>query len=325
MGGNRTGLKTGARTGSARNIRLGSASMFALGDPTGQLFQTSRMNPSKYASKSVARPLFQYLYYHEGDIRKALDLCEAVIKSRATQTGWWWHTQKSRCLLALGNARSAEQPLRNALIQCPHPDTVLLLARVYIKIDQPLAALEVCRAALERLPGESMLLTQQARIFELLTNLQSSVRMYRQIVKIEPMNTEALACIAVNYFYNNQPETALLYYRRILAMGAHSAELYCNIGLCCLYGGQFDLVLACFQRALRLVSTPEQRADIWYNLSFVALVSKNKHFFQITLTFNQIIFCCINYRNLSLINYRYDSVQSDNFFSTELSVEILFS
>lgn len=149
---------------------------------------------------------------------------------------------------------------------------MLLLARVYIKIDQPLAALEVCRAALDRLPGEVSLLVQQARILELLNNLSASVRMYRQVAKLEGMNTESLACIAVHHFYGNQPEMSLLYYRRILSMGAHSCELYCNLGLCCLYGGQLDLVLPCFQRALRLVTSAEQKADIWYNLSFVALV-----------------------------------------------------
>lgn len=273
MNGNRTGMRTGGRTGSAMNIRLGTASMFALGDPTGPLFQSSRLHPSKFAEKPVARPLFQFLYYHEGDVRKALDLCEAVSSLRGPLTGWWWNTQKARCHLALGNARNAEQPLRTALGQCPHPDTVLLLARVYIKIDQPLAALEICRGAIEKLPGETSLLVQQARIFELLTNLTASVRMYRQIAQIEAMNSEALACIAVHHFYGNQPEMALLYYRRILSMGVHSPELYCNIGLCCLYGGQLDLVLGCFQRALRLVATPEQKADIWYNLSYVGLVS----------------------------------------------------
>lgn len=55
-------------------------------------------------------------------------------------------------------------------------------------------------------------------------------------------------------------------------MGVQSCELYCNIGLCCLYGGQLDLVLPCFQRAMRVTGTPEQRADLWYNLSFVAMV-----------------------------------------------------
>lgn len=64
---------------------------------------------------------------------------------------------------------------------------------------------------------------------------------------------------------------ALVYYRRILSMGANTAEIYCNIGLCCLYGGQLDLVFSCFQRALRLATSPEQKADIWYNISFIGL------------------------------------------------------
>lgn len=59
-------------------------------------------------------------------------------------------------------------------------------------------------------------------------------------------------------------------------MGAHSCELFCNLGLCCMYGGQLDLVFPCFQRAIRLATTPEQRADVWYNLSFVALVCFQK-------------------------------------------------
>lgn len=65
----------------------------------------------------------------------------------------------------------------------------------------------------------------------------------------------------------------LTFYRRILSLGVHSAELYCNIALCCLYGGQIDLVLPCFQRALAAAKTTDQKADIWYNLSFVAIVS----------------------------------------------------
>jgi len=56
-------------------------------------------------------------------------------------------------------------------------------------------------------------------------------------------------------------------------MGAHSAELYNNLGLCCLYSQQLDLTLACFQRALDLAIDPLIKADVWYNLSYVAIVS----------------------------------------------------
>lgn len=55
-------------------------------------------------------------------------------------------------------------------------------------------------------------------------------------------------------------------------MGALSAELFNNLALCCLYSRQLDLVHSCFQRALQMTTTPEQRADVWYNLSFVAMV-----------------------------------------------------
>ncbi|XP_035772907.1 tetratricopeptide repeat protein 8-like [Anopheles albimanus] len=293
--GNRTAPRTASRTagGSARQMRLGSASMFAAGDPTGPLFHISRLHPDKYADReTLSKPLFQYLYYHEGDIRKAMALCDAVLNRGRLRSGlgpgsqdrpvdsgsdWWWNTQKARCLIAIGSPREAEPYLRQALPELLHPDVVLLLARIYVKIDQPMAALEVCRAALEKLPHEITLLTQQARILELVGNLTTSVRRYRQIAVLDPMNTEALACIAVSYFYANQPETALLYYRRILALGAHSAELYCNIGLCCLYGGQLDLVFPCFQRALRMATGNELRADIWYNLSFVALTTGDIH------------------------------------------------
>lgn len=56
-------------------------------------------------------------------------------------------------------------------------------------------------------------------------------------------------------------------------MGAHSAELYNNLGLCCLFSQQLDLTLACFQRALDLAIDSPIRAEVWYNISHVAIVS----------------------------------------------------
>lgn len=209
----RTALRTGTRSGSARNIRLGSASMFAFGDPSASLFQSSRLNPVQYIQKPSAKTLFQFLYYHEGDTRKALDLCKALAENRKNDMSWWWSTQIGRCYISLGNPRAAEQPLRLSMRKFPHTDTALLLARVYLKIDQPLPAIDVLSSVLTIFPNEVALLTQQGRILELMGNLQASVRIYRQIAKHEPINSEALACIAVHHFYGNQPEMSLLYYR----------------------------------------------------------------------------------------------------------------
>lgn len=103
--------------------------------------------------------------------------------------------------------------MRDSLQKFSHIDTALLLARVYVKIDQPLAAIDILENALKKFPGEVSLMTHQARILELMDNLQTSVRMHRHIAQLEPINSEALACIAVHHFYGNQPETSLLYYR----------------------------------------------------------------------------------------------------------------
>lgn len=103
LSGNRTALQTG-RVNTARNIRLGSASIFALADNT---FNMSRLNPSVFATKpTVAKILFQFLYYHEGDVKKALDLCNAVMELNKTEAGWWWLTQKGLILITFERLRS---------------------------------------------------------------------------------------------------------------------------------------------------------------------------------------------------------------------------
>lgn len=54
-------------------------------------------------------------------------------------------------------------------------------------------------------------------------------------------------------------------------MGVYNAELFNNLGLCCFYAQQYDHVISCFERAISL-STDENMADIWYNISHIALV-----------------------------------------------------
>lgn len=52
-----------------------------------------------------------------------------------------------------------------------------------------------------------------SRIFEGLNNMPMSVKYYKQILKQDATCMEAIACMGVNHFYNDQPEVALLFYR----------------------------------------------------------------------------------------------------------------
>ena len=73
---------------------------------------------------------------------------------------------------------------------------------------------------------------------------------------------EGIACIGMNHFYSDQPELSLRFYRRLLQMGVNNAELFNNLGLCCFYAQQYDMTLACMERALSL-ATDDTEADVW--------------------------------------------------------------
>lgn len=55
-------------------------------------------------------------------------------------------------------------------------------------------------------------------------------------------------------------------------MGVYNCQLYNNLGLCCFYAQQYDMTLSSFERALALVASDEEQADVWYNIGHVAVV-----------------------------------------------------
>ncbi|XP_076665274.1 tetratricopeptide repeat protein 8 [Andrena cerasifolii] len=258
---------------SGRSVRLGTASM--LTEPGGPFIQLSRLNISKYAGQpSIAKPLFEYIYYHEHDVRYALDL--AVQATQVCQyKDWWWKVQLGKCYYSLGLIRDAEQQFKSALKDCKAIETILRLVRVYIRLDQPLAALDACKRGLEYFPNDVNILTEMGRIFDGLNNTTMSLKYYKIVAQEDASQTEAIASIGMHHFYNDQPELALRYYRRLLQMGVYNVELFNNLGLCCFYAQQYDHVISCFERALNL-STDENIADVWYNISHIALTVGDK-------------------------------------------------
>lgn len=117
---------------SARAIRLGTAAILSQKD--GPFVQVSRLNFSKYAkSPQLAKPLFEYLFYHEGDVRNAMEL--AVQATQACEfKDWWWKIQLSKCYVSLNLIRDGEQQLRSATKQHQSVETFIRLIRVYIRL-----------------------------------------------------------------------------------------------------------------------------------------------------------------------------------------------
>ncbi|XP_049526883.1 tetratricopeptide repeat protein 8-like [Dermacentor silvarum] len=221
----------------------------------------------------LSKPLFRFLYHQRGDVRQALELAG---QERATDCCGWWSLQRGRCLLRLGMLREAEHQFRKAAeAGDPQPRAFLWLARVQLQMDQPLAAVEAYRRGLDKFPNEAALVAPMARVYEGLHDLQRSAKLYRELLSLDAVHVEAIACVATHHFYADQPEMALRFYRRLLQLGMPTAELYNNLALCCFYAQQYDMALTCFDRALALAED-QLLADVWYNLGLVALVSTSR-------------------------------------------------
>lgn len=109
--------------------------------------------------------------------------------------------------------RTAEESLRQALKKNKHIAIYLRLVSMYVQLNQPLTAIEVCKQGLSVFLNDTALTLEQARIHEEMGNSSLAVQDYRRVAYQDATNMEATANIAMYNFYNDQPEIALRYYR----------------------------------------------------------------------------------------------------------------
>lgn len=79
----------------------------------------------------------------------------------------------------MGMLRDAEQQFRSALKHDQFVDIYLYLGKVYIRLDQPLNAVDIYEKGLEKFPDDASLLTGIARINEVCFH-GPKVRFFRQ-------------------------------------------------------------------------------------------------------------------------------------------------
>lgn len=173
-------------------------------------------------------------------------------------------------LYQLGLLRDAEKMFRTSLDLEETVSTHLELAKVFLRLDQPNTALDQYGKAGEKFPGDTQILVGLARTYDLLHAETKAIQFYKRVLHFDAFNAEAIACLASNHFYTDQPEIAMRFYRRLLQNGLQSAELWNNLALCCFYSSQYDLTLSCFERALNMADDTVM-ADIWYNIGHMAV------------------------------------------------------
>ncbi|XP_060803731.1 tetratricopeptide repeat protein 8 [Amyelois transitella] len=261
----RSALHTASRVSRAATALAGGAPL-----STGLPLSLRFLKKEDKLFLSASKTLFEYVYYCEGDVRKAMDVAFQAKKADES-SDWWWDFSLGRCYSALGMFRNSEDCLRQALKHTKHISIYLRLIAMYVGLNQPLSALEVCKQGLSVFHESTPLILEQARIHDQMGNTTVAVKEYRLVAIEDPTNMEAIASIAMYNFYNDQPEIALRYYRRLLATTIPGAEIFNNLGLCCLYCNQWDLILPCFRQALYFSTEAEIRSEIWFNIFHIAL------------------------------------------------------
>lgn len=257
------------QSSAGRYVRLNTAAFAA--EPGGPFIPVASLDLKRYAKKpTIARALFGYILYVENSPVKALELA-SLAHERAGARDWWWKTQIGKCYYQLGLYRDAERFYNSSIKEQDMAETHLHLAKIFFRTDQPTRALAVYRLGLESHPSEVALMLGIARVYDALGDSAKAMEEYERVLKLDPSNAEAIASLGAHAFYSDQPEIALRYFRRLLQTGVHTVQVWNNIGLCCFWAQQFDLALGCCERALELASDDNESADVWYNLSHVAI------------------------------------------------------
>lgn len=269
---------SGARPGTSRPMttsgrvaRLGTASMRGNKDV---FVDPASIDVAKYAGRpEIAKALVDYLLYVGNAPYKAVELC-ASSSEKERFSDWWWKSRLGKGYYRMGLIREAEQQLASALRHKDgeHVVTYLELAKIFLRQDQPVRALSLLEVAHERFPDDTHVQLAVARTHELVGDHPVAIARYLDVLQRDATNMEAVASVAAHWFYEGHAELSARMYRRLLQLGLRSAELWTNLGLACLYSGQLDVCIGCFDRAI-VLAKGDTLADVWYNISHVCIAA----------------------------------------------------
>ncbi|EER18335.1 Tetratricopeptide repeat protein, putative [Perkinsus marinus ATCC 50983] len=262
-------------------------------------------------NRGLAKALMDYLVFVLRDVGKAAELASEATK-HCDYEDWWWKARLGKCYFHLGLLRDAEKQLLSALKASDGILTSMELARVYLKLDQPLAAIDAYKKSSLQYPGDPSVRLGIARVAAAIGDEPASIEVYKEVLHLDPVNCEAIASLAAHHFYNDQPEVALRYYRRLLQLGVlASPELWNNLGLCCFYGQHYDLCLTCMERAL-MFADDKTLGDVWYNIGHIGIGVGDLDFayqaFKVSVSYDSSHAESLN--NLGVLELRKGNVES---------------
>lgn len=152
--------------------------------------------------KHIAKAVVDYLIYVESNFRRALDIA-AEATAMSTFNDWWWKARIGKCQFKMGMIKDAEKQFLSALKNQDMVSTHIELAKVAIRQDQPLKAVDIYNTALKTNNFETHLITGIARIHDLLNDPSKAVTFYKKVIMFDNANIESIASLASYHFYTD--------------------------------------------------------------------------------------------------------------------------
>ena len=259
----------GAPTASAtsRFTRLATASLAFSGDEP----DVTSINIDKFAKNPyLSRILVDYLLQRLRDPIRAIQLSADCTKNCGFDD-WWWKNRLGVAYYMLGLNPEAEAQFKSSLVNSPGIDSRLELAKLYTRLDQPLKALSELSTGFEQFPQEIRFLLAKGRIHDLLGEAGTARDTWRQVLQIDQACVEAAASLGAATFYEDQPETASRFFTYLRKLGIVNTAVLNNIAISMLSAGSLSSVGPAVVAALSIATNDEERSDVWYNISHIAI------------------------------------------------------
>lgn len=299
----------GAPTSSAtsRYSRLATASLAFSGDEP----DVTSINVSKFSkSPFLSRILVDYLLNRLHDPIRAATLASDCTKMNGFDD-WWWKNRLGRAYYLLGLYPEAEAQFKSSIATLPNIESRLELSKLYVRIDQPSKAMSELENGFEQFPKEFRFLLGQARLSDEMGDSIKARETWRKVLELDQANLEAIASLGAVTFYEDQPETASLFYNYIRRLGVVNAAVMNNIAMAALASGDYGQVGPAIVAALSLATSQEEKADIWYNISHIAIAAGDKALSQQSLLIST-AFSLNNgeaFNNLGLLELKNKNIQ----------------
>ena len=96
--------------------------------------------------------------------------------------------------------------------------------------------------------------------------LQQAENIYKEILKVEPNNVDALHFLGILHYQLGNYDSAINYFKEVLLLDPTNADAYYNLGIAFERKGQLDKAITCYQKTIEL--TPSS-ADAYNNLGLI--------------------------------------------------------